>query len=148
MEEKKQQFSPMPKQWTKEDWLAWFKEENDVRQSETIQQLYDKKQNWEVRSLREVTLQAKTILCQRHQLDSKLVIPASIEASEQFHSDPDFQIFPFIKYDIRREGELKAGSMVPEVIDLYELDDGQTSRKLSDFLKENRPTVISAGSFT
>lgn len=147
MEEKKQQFSPSPMQWTKEDWLAWFKEENDVRQSETIQRLYAKKQNWELESLREVTIQAKTIVCQRHQLDSKLVIPASIEASEWFHFDPDFQIFPFIKYDIHREGELKAGSIVPEVINLYELD-GQTTRKLSDFLKENRPIVISAGSFT
>ncbi len=54
-------------------------------------------------------------------------------------------IIGMLRYDQRREGDLKPGDSAPDVL-LYQLD-GQTHVRLADSIG-GRPTVLVFGSFT
>merc|ERR1711988_716288 len=133
--------------YDREQWLAFFKELSDARIAPEALALHDQ-EGEDLPSLGTAFNKIATTLCERRGEDPELMIPAAKEAREFYKDDPDFQeSVVFIKYDKRREGNLKVGSAAPNSGPLHCLD-AVTTKNLLDFQNSSRPLVVSAGSYT
>jgi hypothetical protein len=123
--------------------IEMLKHENKLRISDKYQEMYDNKQNDDDQEIVEKTLQ-KQVLRDFEYNDDTLEEYNSILSHYRDDEEVKNSVL-YMKYNIVEECPIKIGETVPDS-KIIKLDG--TPCQLYDFLQDDRPTVILAGSIT
>lgn len=123
--------------------IEMLKHENKLRISDKYQEMYDNKQNDDDQEIVEKTLQ-KQVLRDFEYNDDTLEEYNSILSHYRDDEEVKNSVL-YMKYNIVEDCPIKIGETVPDS-KIIKLDG--TPCQLYDFLQDDRPTVILAGSIT